>query len=55
MNEKQQSDSPEQIPKELPPNYDEAMATTGKKYNQIYCIAIRIMVSRFTELFIEVC
>lgn len=33
MNEKQQSDSPEQIPKELPPNYDEAMATTG--YQQV--------------------
>jgi len=33
MNEKQQSDSPEQIPKEPPPNYDETMAITG--YQQV--------------------
>ena len=30
MGEKQQYDTPEQIPREPPPNYDEAMASTGK-------------------------
>ena len=34
MNEKEQSVLPEQIPREPPPNYEEAMAATGKNYEK---------------------
>ena len=42
MSEKDHSVSPEQIPKEPPPNYEEAMAATGKiiKYYDIIIISV---------------
>ena len=32
MDEKQKNDTPQEIPREPPPNYDDAMASTGKKW-----------------------